>query len=134
MPTTPTSSKCDILKICVLLILWGFGFYNAATVFFYSPSAIFMKSYKDYFLKPKQFDPDLSLCAPFKGSEKYEICRTDFRNAFKNAEVKCKGYISNLRSCTTHCNVEKSNVASCLKAVTTAERNKWNSGISQSFS
>jgi len=124
------TSKFDVTKIVVLFIIWGIGIYSGFITFFLNSSNI-ISSYSNYFKRSPSLVPDYSDCLKVSITD-LSLCKSQTADAFRDADIKCRGYISNLRSCSSihpmhDCHTEKSNLAHCISTVTSVTLSKWKS-------
>lgn len=119
-------SKFDVIKVCVLVILFCILGYSALTKFtFLSNSGGILHVEADY--RPCDIIKNCAKC--IDQSDNMNLCRNELTSVFKSANDKCKGYLKNLSVCRNHqrspCRIETANVESCFSSVTGKTMQKW---------
>lgn len=116
----------DVVKISVLVLIFVFLTYNAASKFWPVPQAEVKV----------QVIPDFSPCKALMQcitcidkENLIKTCNAEVKDVFLKAEVKCKGYISNLQRCKNKhrgpCSIESESADGCINSATTKVVSKW---------
>mmetsp|Transcript_12303 Transcript_12303/g.16788 ORF Transcript_12303/g.16788 Transcript_12303/m.16788 type:complete len:134 (+) Transcript_12303:3-404(+) len=123
------TSKYDVIKILVLCIIWSIGIFSGFNKFFLN-SYDMISAYSNYFVRAPSLEPDYTDCLKASITD-VSLCKSQTADAFRDADIKCRGFINNLKSCSSvhhndnNCHVEKSNLAHCISTVTTGTLSKW---------
>ena len=121
-------NNSDIAKVSMLLLILLIISYTAFQKFVLTPYYINNNiNPQKIFSMFERYD----ICNKIEDNELKQNCKIDFQASYKDAEIKCKGYMTNFINCKNNnqrspCQIELSNVGSCISSVVYDVANKYN--------